>query len=270
VTARLRELQHAMVEALQSPRSLAESEETTAHAADIARGNDRLSPVEQIDVYREQFFLRHVDALREDFPGVVALVGDEVFWDLSEAYLAAHPPRSFTLRDLGASFAGWLLETSRDDRQLLSDMARLEWAVVDAFDARDVPPVDPEKLTSAGEAVESARLVLDPSLTLLALQHPVNRIRPRLLEGESVEPPHAEPTFLAVHRDHHEIDWLELEPSAFAILTRLRDGESLGLALDGVAAGLGEAEIESMGASIAGWFGTWVQSGLIRDLVLPT
>ena len=37
-----------------------------AIAAEIAAGNERLSPVEQVDIYREQFFLRHVDALRDD------------------------------------------------------------------------------------------------------------------------------------------------------------------------------------------------------------
>ena len=50
-------------------------------AQKMATGNARMTPCEQLDVYREQFFLRHVGSLREDFPTVEHLLGAESFDD---------------------------------------------------------------------------------------------------------------------------------------------------------------------------------------------
>src|SRR5262245_25140949 len=76
-----------------------------AIAADVRRhiaGNERVSPAEQLEIYREQFWLRHTDSLVEDFPGLSGiLVQDD--WDrLVFDYLERFPPDSPTLRDLGA------------------------------------------------------------------------------------------------------------------------------------------------------------------------
>ena len=76
-----------------------------AAIAAIVAGNDRLTPAEQAEIYREQFWLRHRDVLRDDYPALRHLIGDEPFDDLVRAYLEACPPRSYTLRDLGDRLA---------------------------------------------------------------------------------------------------------------------------------------------------------------------
>ena len=62
-------------------------------------GGPALGPQQQIEVYVRQFRLRLMDCLREDVPGYAALAGDRCDAVLA-AYLAAYPPRSWTLSDV--------------------------------------------------------------------------------------------------------------------------------------------------------------------------
>jgi len=66
----LQRLQRWVVEHLQSRRGLPQSEAVSREARGRLTGNDRLSPVEQLEIYREQFWLRHTASLVEDFPGI--------------------------------------------------------------------------------------------------------------------------------------------------------------------------------------------------------
>jgi hypothetical protein len=65
-------------------------------------GNDRLSPAEQVDIYRRQFWLRHEDCLAEDFPALRAILGEPLWEAFVRDYLTEIPPTAPNLRDLGA------------------------------------------------------------------------------------------------------------------------------------------------------------------------
>ncbi|HKO94438.1 MAG TPA: DNA-binding domain-containing protein, partial [Polyangiaceae bacterium] len=101
----LTELQHWVVRHLQQLRALPKDAAIRAEAADRLTGNDRLAPVEQLEIYREQFWLRHTASLVEDFPGVGGVLGQADWEQLVEGYLQAHPSESWTLRELGRHFA---------------------------------------------------------------------------------------------------------------------------------------------------------------------
>ena len=94
----LRDLQTMFAEALVRPQSIAKAPEWVARGERELTGSERLAPIEQLDVYREQFWLRHVHCVEEDFPVLAALVGPERFEALVAAYLAKHPPVHFQLR----------------------------------------------------------------------------------------------------------------------------------------------------------------------------
>lgn len=236
-------LQTWMAAALQQPTSFVDDEAISAAASQHITGSAQLSPVEQLDIYREQFFLRHVDALAEDYPGVRFFVGEERFHALALAYLAHHPPTSFTLRDLGDSFPRFLRETRRDETvdvatyEHACDMADVEWAFVEVFDAADAAPLAPAVLAQVPpEEWPGAKLVLLPSLRLLALACPVHRMREALLEGETPEIPAAEPVRLALFREELQLRYAEIDEDLFALAGELLSGTPLGPACDAVAA----------------------------------
>jgi len=267
-------VQAQMASFLRRRRDLAHDEEARRFAEEHLGGNERLSPVEQLEIYREQFYLRHTASLVEDFPGVGGILGQEQWDALVWDYLATVPPVSFDLGDLGAGLAdfaatrAWLGER----RDLVVEMARLEYAHTEVFDAPDAPPLDAAKLGAVPEdAWERARLVTDPGLRLLRFRHPVIRLRRAVLErnerGDTspLALPAPETALFAVHRRNLAIFHDELEPNAFALLSALARGEPLGAACEQAAR---EANVttETLGAELERWFSTWAARGYLVDV----
>ena len=247
--------------------------------AEHVAGNDRLSPSEQADLYRKQFFLRHVDALAEDHAGLVHYLGEGGFEELARAYLAAHPPSSYTLRDLGADLAAFVATwegLSDPVRSLCANMARYELCVVEIFDAADVGPPDAARLAAVPQEAWLTRpLVFHPHLRLLAFDHPIPDLRRAIkkagLEGGPPgppprEPPVKEPCFYGIFRRDDVIAYERLAPEAHALLDRLMRGAPLASACEDLSRSLTEEAAAAVEAEVGGWFQRWASWGWILDV----
>lgn len=225
----------------------------------------RLSPLAQLEIYREQFWLRHVGAMKEDFVTLHHLLGDDAFRELCEAYLAAHPPTSFTLRDLGDRFVDFVGRTEPWAKDaFLHDCARLEWAFVDAFDAPDAPPLDPSSLSEASEdAWSTARVALHPSVQLVAMAHPAHLFRAEVKADKSPERPMPAPTHVVVYRGPEKLMYIAIEALAFELLERLARGVALAAACEEVAASAGVAEAADLEGKVGEWFQAWAAYGWV-------
>jgi len=266
----LAELQNWMARLLVRRRALHKDAEVTAQAAVHATGNERLLPVEQVDIYREQFWLRHTASLVEDFPGLGGILGQSEWERLAEEYLVAHPPDSHTLRDLGRHLPDFIRGSEwLPERELCEDMARLEWAYVEAFDAADARPLDPAKLSSIPEeAWQNARVLLDPALRLLRVRYPVAELRKKLRDSpEPVPIPGPSAAALVVYRRERSLYWEAAGDGAFALLEGLRDGLSLVQACE-KAIERHPAQSAVIEASIGDWFQDWGRRGWIVDVVV--
>lgn len=269
----LDQLQRFVLSNLRRRTALPRDAATEAEAARVLTGNDRLSPVEQLEIYRVQFWLRHTASLLEDFPGVSGILGQAAWEPLVESYLERVPPRSWTLRDLGRGFADHIAaRAATPHRELCVDMARLEWAYVELFDAEDVAPLDPAALQAIPEhAWQTARFVLSPALRLLAVGYPVAGLRRRLREvsrdDEATVPiPEPRPQCLALYRTSgYELFYKVLDPLAFEVLERLGRGEPLVPACERVAA-RDPARESAIETGIGAWFLEWGQRGFFRQV----
>ncbi len=261
----LPDLQSFMVGVIQRPASFTDDAQLREQAERLVGANPRLSPAEQLDIYREQFWLRHVGALKEDFVSVHHLLGDEEFRILCERYLAAHPPTSFTLRDLGDRFGDFIQATEPyGSDALLLDCARLEWAFVEAFDAPDAPPLDPEPIAAAPEeAWAGARVVLHPSVQRLRLTHPAHLFRAQVRDGEDPPRPEPTPTFVVVYRGPERLMYIAIEPQAFQLLDFLAGGAALAPACERVASDAGIADPSALENRVGGWFQAWAGYGWV-------
>ncbi len=262
---KLHDLQRTFAEALVIPSSIAEDVRWRGRGESAFTGNERVSPIGQLDIYREQFWIRHVNCLREDFPVLLALVGDAKFEAIVADYLAAHPPKKFQLRHLGEDLAGFL--ATRDDA-LLADLARLEWAFIDAFDAADAPPLDPSAIASIPEdAWPNARLVLHPSLQRMRLEFPTHQMRDAWWadkERRPIERVTRAPSCVVVYRHKFLLYTEVMDPLAFDMLDRIAHGEALGPAGDALAESTGRGpEIEE---KIGEWFTRWSALGWISSV----
>lgn len=272
----LASLQRWVVEHLRSRRGLPQNDAVSAEAREHLTGNDRLRPVEQLEIYREQFWLRHTASLVEDFPGVGGILGQAEWEKLVEGYLETHSPTSWTLRELGRAFPDYV--ASRDDlphRALCSDMARLEWRFIELFDATDCPPLDLAKLGSLPPStLETGQLLLSPALCLLEVDFPVADLRQRLIEGRSAGAsgegpliPEPKKQHLVLYRGQdRRLYHLPVGREAFALLEGLSRGLSLVAACEHALAEAPE-HAERLERNVGAWFQQWAKRGWIVDAV---
>jgi hypothetical protein len=261
---RLSEVQEFMADVLLKPRPLAEHAALAAATPGVIAGNERLSPVEQLDIYREQFWLRHTGALEEDYTTLVHVLGHEAFHSMCADYIEAHPPDAWSLRDLGAKLPEFLRTTAPfAEDALVCDLARYEWAFVDAFDAPDAPPLDAAAIAAASEDDWSrAKLELAPSVQLVRAGFPVDELRAAVQKDESPERPAAKDVHLVVWRGPDAMKYLDVEPAALALLERLAKGEGLASACEAIA-----LEEPAIGEKVGPWFQQWSQLGWIARVV---
>lgn len=102
-------------------------------------GTSTLSASARLQIYANAYALRLRDTMRQEFPVLRHICGDELFDHFTTDYLAAHPPASWTLSDLGADFPSWLAATAPTPREawmsLLIDLALLERTFNELYDA---------------------------------------------------------------------------------------------------------------------------------------
>jgi hypothetical protein len=242
--------------------------------ARIVAGNERLRPAEQVDIYRHQFWLRHRESLLEDYPALRHIVGDDAFDAFVKAYLAAHPPRTPSLRDLGADIVRFAERYPFDAalRELPLDAIRYELAFVDAFDGPDPAPLDGAAIAAVpADAWNEAVILLNPCVARLSLHHPVHRLRYALKAAEAPPPMERvdEGIRVALFRRDNVVRFEELSKDAFDLLAALGEGVPLVPACARVAEGKSAEEIEQLQGRIGGWFAAWARAGFVARIDLP-
>lgn len=260
----LDEIQAFIAGELRRKRALPTDPHTTARAHSIIASTGRLSPVERLEIYREQYWLRHTSSLIEDYPGLSSLLGQAAWEPLVEAYLDAHPPTSFSLRDLGLALPE-LVETRSNlpHHALCCDMARLERAYLEVFDAPDVPPLDPAQLSKIPEhAWPEARIELHPAARVLAVSYPVADLRRALRAGHALVVPARAPGHLLIFRRDLQLFHESLATFEGTLLAALARGEQLVPACEALQAAYPEAA-EDIGSRVGAWFHSWAARGLV-------
>lgn len=224
------------------------------------RPNERQTSLERLEIYRRSYWARVLDSLRDDFPGLCAVLGRRAFERLSKAYLSELPSRSFTLRDLGSRLEVWLRahpEFAGENIAVALDMVRLEWAHIEAFDGGTRKPLGPEDLLELGAEMTFG---LQPHLRLLDLQYAVDDLRIRAQESSgqvrralrrngASEPA---PIALAIHRVESSVFYRRLDTQELRMLNALRRGSPIGEAI---------ALLEGSPDIIETWFTSWSQLG---------
>jgi hypothetical protein len=285
----LQSIQRAMAAAVMRPLTADEEMQSAAPdgramsdvAASFIAPNSRLSAFERLEIYNRQYWFRVLGALQEDFPALQAVLGGRAFEALSIAFLAEHPSRSFSLRNLGSKLVEWLAAHPRfaGRRHCLAvDVARIEWAFVEAFDLAEREPLTLEQI---GTLDGDSRLALQPHVQLLALDYAADDLVLKLHKREKRQATeaglkedevHAAPaklprlrrrlTWVVAHRVDNCVYYRRLAREEFLTLDALRRGLSLAEAL---AAGFAESRLpESRRAAfVRDMFSTWAELGWV-------
>jgi hypothetical protein len=289
----LEDLQRNMAAAVMQPLTADEEmqpQDTTGrwHGREMAEvvgefiaPNSRLTAFERLEIYNRQYWFRLQTAFHEDFPALRSVVGVERFEVLMNAYLAAHPSRSFTLRNLGSKLLDWLTQNPKYAGRRLPlalDVIRVEWACIEGFDNAERAPLSIEEVAAVGA---ESKLSLQPHVQLLALQYPADDLvldmhqhekrqsseagtRPEAMEEESYTPLRLRrrATWLAIHRAEFSLYYKRLSQSEYLTLCAIRDGHTLPESLEAGFAG-SLLTVEAQLNLVRQWFTNWAELGWI-------
>jgi hypothetical protein len=272
----LEQIQRSLFNAVCQPLTAGEKMRSTKLARKIAeqiiKPNDGLTSFERLEIYNRQYWFRLLSCLSDDFDGLRALLGEAQFQKMARAYLVDFPSRSFTLRDLGHGLSKWLpehLEFAPGREQIAVEMARLEWAEIEAFDAETRPTLSIEDIAQLGD---DSSLELQPFVSLLELTYPAHEFllrtrkskTKRLRRRADRHLPPLRKTFLAVHRLENSVYFKELEPSAFAVVDALKRGSPLSEALAVV--NWTKNSPEMISTKVQAWFKNWASLGWFTEV----
>lgn len=155
----------------------------------------------RLGIYAGMYVARIIEAVEEDYPRLAALAGEEGFAAIVRAYLAEHPSTSPSIGRIGAALPAFLAAGAVPTLPACAaDLARLEWARREVFEAPDAEPLTLASLQGVrADDWPSLRFALVPGCTILVTAWPVHQ----LWEADAGQAPALAParTALRVWRD---------------------------------------------------------------------
>jgi hypothetical protein len=262
----LAEMQAWFFNAVSAPGTLASSVRAVVAATGtpleaVLTPGPALGARDRLGVYHFAYRARLIDALADDFPAVQYAMGAAAFARFADRVITEHPSRTANLNRYGAVLIEALATARRvPHRSFLLDLARLEWALVEAIHAPPPPRLEAEALAAIpAEAWANLRFLPNPALGILASAWPVNRFFSAWRRDEAPSLPARAASATVVYRVEFTLWRMDLSPMTHTLLQSLLDGVPLGEAL---------APLEGRAGAdrVMEWFSAWVRGGFFAAL----
>jgi len=218
-------------------------------------------------VYESGHVTRLVEAIGNDLPAVVRILGPAAFEAACARYLRACPPRSHDIGRAADRFAGWLAEDPLAARlPFLPDLARFEWALAEAFIAEDAKAARWDDLAAADpESLAMTEIATLPGTQVIRSPWPLSELHElRDVADDEVDVALEEkPTTLVVHRHELEATWQAVSEEDASFLESLGSGCTLASLIDALGEDAQAAQVDEL----VGAFRRMVDASILR--VLP-
>ena len=219
-----------------------------------------LSSAERLEIYAYMYYARLIEVMEGEYPTTRQILGEHAFAASCRRFVAKNPSRTRTLNSLSAKFPDFLARTlPRSNRHgLVVDVARIERAMEDVFDA---PRSEPMTATEFAALGTEAPLRVNPALRLLKLRYPANAYMTAQRRGERPRIPRPRATHVIVFRRGFQVFRRDQEPEQFRLLQALAAGRPLAAA---VRASIGSraASADRVALRLGKWFQEWASAQL--------
>jgi len=222
-----------------------------------------LSAVERLDIYAHMYYARLLEILVAEYPTTREILGARPFERACRRFVARHPSRHRTLNRLSEAFPAFLSRhLARDHRSRLAvDVARIERAMEDVFDAPRAEPLTADQIAAIGAAESGqVRLAVTPALRLLKLRYPANEYMNALRAGRRPRVPRPRPACVIVYRRAFQVYRRDQAPAQFRLLAALASGRTLAQAVR--AGSSRRIGADRLAAELGEWFREWAAAGL--------
>jgi hypothetical protein len=177
------------------------------------------------DIYARMYASRLHDTLAEDYPKLQIALGADRFGELVAQYLAAHPPRSFTLRETGVALAAFLRDRAIAPAWA-ADLAALERARVEVFDGPDADPLAQAEVAALGDQLPELRVSWVPSSVVVPVGWAVDELWSAIEDDQPAFEPAAAPRVVLVWRRELAVLHRTLDPDEAELAPRIAGGAS--------------------------------------------
>jgi len=229
--------------------------------------NEQCSRKERLGVYGDAYWLRLMEALEFNYPGVHTLLGDDGFLKAGRAYIDVWPSHFRSIRWFGDHLAEFLRTTAPyQNEPMLAEMAQFEWMRSVVFDAANQDPLSENDLAAVPEQRwPELRFKPHPSLRRMDFQWNVAAFRRAIDEDKDPDPP---------AKAESREGWV-MWPQGVDTYWRSMDVDEA-VAMDGLIEGKNFSEIcagllewideENVAIRAAGMLKRWVNDGMIGEL----
>lgn len=222
----------------------------------------RLGSPAGLAIYQNNYRTALITSLEATYPRLQLWLGTAAFEAAAVHFSDDNPPHSWTLDAFGMTFAEKLAQLYPDDLEV-PELARIEWAMGQAFVAQDTVPVVAADL--GGVDWDRAGLRFAPSLEMLPLNTNADALWLALV---SDEPPPAvivdtAPATLLVWRHGLESVMRRADPVEIHLLQMALGGVSFAELCADLAAQLGD---DAAVATAGQWLGRWIAEELIAAI----
>jgi hypothetical protein len=229
-----------------------------------------LAPAARVRIYRIAYRVRLLDSLKDTYPVLFKILGDEVFENLGDAFIDAHPSVHRSIRWYGRELADFLAQRPPYAEQpILAEIALFEWTLSEVFDAADAVPVGRDALQAVDpESWDRLRFEFHPSVRLLDLTWNTVAVWQAMSRDEDPPRPEASETPIPWLLWRRELTnrFRSLDEAECAALEAARAGEPFGEICAALRTWLPEEEIPLGAATL---IGTWTDSGMITGPAHP-
>lgn len=224
-------------------------------------GQSGLGALERLAIYRNAYRVRMREALCEAYDKTWSYLGDELFAQLADSYLAAHPSRQPNLRWYGDIFADHVAQ-ALPEYPWVAELARFEWTLGLAFDAADAAPLTAADVAQlAPSALDGLALGWHPSVRLLPLRW--NAVAQWQALGAEQTPPDAAPSETSVAwlvwRQGEQPHFRSLDVGEAQALSCIAGGATFGALCAQASTQGGDAAVPAL----AGYLRHWLAQGVL-------
>jgi len=220
----------------------------------------------RLDIYRNAYNVRFVEALANDHEMLQRYIGEQAFSELVQEYVTEHPSTVPSLRFFGDQLPQFLVTNERyGGLPLLAELASFERALLDVFDAPDADHLGLDHLQNVPpDRWPEIKFSFHPSIRFFGVQH--NCVEVWQAMKQEIEPPIAqsqEATWLLWRNPDRLSEFRSLSSDEAAALQLATDDSPFSEICEAMLAWL---PVDQVAGRAAGLVRHWVETGLICRL----
>ena len=231
----------------------------------LVASDDRMTPVERVEIYAQGYFYRILDVLKEDYPATLTVLGADNFHNLATGYLIEYPPTAPSIYFAGQHLAAYLATHPLGERfPYLPDLARLERVTLESFHAADAQALDADMMrTIPASEWPTLGMRTHPATRLLESAWRVDRVLRAVEDGAAWRPPEHRPVAIIIWRRMSRVSFRAAEPGECEALrlASAAGGTTFAAICEAIAEAVGTRD--DVAALINRLLARWLSDGLL-------